>query len=206
MLRRILLISSILLIAWFIPWVFMLYTGVLAYFPYEANGKDRYLRITGPVVKWIDNKHPWVAADDIPNSCKAALVRQEDQRFYEHWGFDIEGIKYALRRNQRRGKIRLGGSTITQQLVKNAFLSRDRSYVRKVRELVGAVMLDVIMSKDNQLMWYFNVVEYGPRIYGLGAAARYYYRKPAQRLSAAECEALVTVLPSPRRYGKAITR
>lgn len=196
-------ICCVLLVLWFMPWVWTFYLGFIAYFPYEPDGKSRYVRITGPLLGLLDDDI-WVFSKDIPKICKNAVVAAEDGKFYEHHGLDLESIDLALEKNHRAKKPRWGASTITQQLVKNAFLHRRRSYLRKAREIVGAVMLDAIMSKDCQLTWYFNVVEFGPRIYGLHDAAHYYFRKKPAQLSSQECVQLVSLLPSPNRSGRFI--
>lgn len=149
------------------------------------------MRVAG---SWFSD---WVPSQEIPGSCKAALISAEDNNFEDHYGIDPENIKKALQRNERRGKIRFGASTITQQLVKNLFLSRHKSYLRKAREITGAVLLDIIMSKRDQMAWYFNVVEFGPRIYGIQAAARAYFGKKPKNLNPSECRILVSALPSP---------
>lgn len=201
MMRFLLKLSGVIFILWFIPWVWSLHLGFLIYFPYEPDGKTRYVRVTGPLLGFLDDD-VWAFGQDIPKTCKAALIAAEDGRFYEHHGIDIEGIENAVERNEKSGKRRFGASTITQQLVKNAYLSRTRSYVRKSREIMGAVMLDVVMSKESQLAWYFNVVEFGPNIYGLTAAANYYFHKKPSALSQKECVQLVALLPSPNRSGR----
>lgn len=178
-------------LAWFIPWAPVLKLGFVIYRPYEPNGQERYWRVTGTI---FEN---WTPIQQIPKSCQRALIQQEDQSFYDHYGFDPENIQKALQKNERRGKIRYGASTITQQLVKNLFLSRAKSYLRKAREIAGAVLLDFIMNKDDQVTWYFNVVEFGPRIYGIKDAAKAYFDKKPQNLSSAECNKLVSVLPAP---------
>jgi monofunctional biosynthetic peptidoglycan transglycosylase len=195
---RLILLS--LLLAWFVPWVLVLQLGFVIYRPYEPNGSDRYWRATGPVFA------DWTPSNQIPRSCKAALVNQEDQKFYDHYGFDPENIKRALQKNERRGKIRYGASTITQQLVKNLFLSRTKSYVRKAREMTGAVLLNATMSKQEQLAWYFNVVEFGPRIYGIKAAAKAYFGKKPENLTASECRTLVWTLPSPVKRSRTLRK
>lgn len=190
-----------LFIVWFIPWVFVLHLGVLAYFPYEPDGSSRYLRVAGPLWNPISNE--WVPSENIPKSCKNALVAAEDARFYEHFGIDVDSLEKNYDRNKVRKKVK-GGSTITQQLVKNAFLSRDRSYVRKAREIVGAVLLDATMSKDKQLTWYFNLVEFGPNLYGLDSAAEHYFKKEPHKLNTRECVSLVAILPSPKKWNKSL--
>ncbi len=193
-----------LFILWFIPWVFVFYTGVVAYFPYEADGKSRYLRVTGPLLQKFYEKAAWTSTNNIPANCRHALVAAEDMRFYEHRGVDLDSIEKAMKRNRRRGKIRWGGSTITQQLIKNVFLSRDRSYLRKSREFVGALFLDLIMSKEAQITWYFNVVEFGPRIYGIHNASQRFFKKKPQNLTLSQCVALVSILPDPKRTYKSL--
>jgi monofunctional biosynthetic peptidoglycan transglycosylase len=192
-----------LVILWFVPWVFVYHAGLVVYFPYEPRSTERYMRATGPLLSWLGLDDDWVS--DIPRSCRTALVAAEDMNFYDHWGVDIDSIQKAMKRNERRGRIRWGASTITQQLVKNVFLSRKRSYIRKAREVVGAALLDLILNKDSQIKWYFNVVEFGPRTYGLGAAARRYFKKSASKLTPAQCVALVSVLPDPNRTYTSLT-
>ncbi|MFZ9521769.1 MAG: biosynthetic peptidoglycan transglycosylase, partial [Silvanigrellaceae bacterium] len=97
-----------------------------------------------------------------------------------------------------------GGSIITQQLSKNAFLSRERSYIRKAREIVGAILLDATSTKDMQLNWYFNIVEFGPNIYGIKDAAQFYFKKAPSALSQRECASLVAILPSPNKWNKSL--
>ena len=194
----------ILFVLWFIPWVFLLYTGILVYFPYHKDGKSRFIRITGPVASWFGGD--WASWKQIPNACKRSLVIAEDDQFYHHHGISIESIKESIEVNCRYKRILQGGSTITQQLVKNAFLSRDKSYIRKIREIIGALLADLTMSKDFQILWYLNIVEYGPKVYGIKAAARYYYHKDVRYLRTKECVALITVLPSPIRLGNSIKR
>jgi monofunctional biosynthetic peptidoglycan transglycosylase len=197
-----LLVASV--VAWFLPWVPVLHLGILAYFPYEKDGKERFLRVTGPVVGLVSDR--WVSRTEIPRACFTALVASEDTRFYEHSGVDFESLRASYQYNKRRKKIRRGGSTITQQLVKNAFLSRERSYVRKSREFVGAMFLDVIMQKDSQLAWYFNIVEFGPGVYGIQDASKFYFKKKAKDLSPSQCIALVAVLPSPTKWGSSLAK
>jgi len=191
-----------LLIGWFIPWVFTLHLGLLAYFPYLPKSEQRYLRVTGP---WSGPyKKNWVPSHEIPRACKLALVAAEDTKFFIHHGVDFESIEKSYEYNQRKKKPKRGGSTITQQLVKNAFLSRNRSYVRKAREIVGAILLDATASKDLQLTWYFNIVEFGPKIYGLKDAAHFYFKKAPAALNTRDCAALVSILPSPNKWNKSL--
>lgn len=186
--------------AWFIPWVFLLHTGLLVYFPYEPNGKDRFIRLTGPLTS------EWVSYKELPKMCPAALVASEDTQFYQHYGIEPNRIKSVWERNKKLGRAKFGASTITQQFVKNAFLSRDKSMLRKAREIVGAVILDVIMSKEKQIEWYFNVVEFGPKTYGIHQAAKLYFKKDPKDLTSSECVSLVVVLPNPKKWNTSLTR
>lgn len=198
-----LLIILGLLVIWFVPWVLVLYTGVLVYFPYHADNSSRFMRVAGPVPGYF-TQHAWAKAEDIPRACREALVAAEDTRFYEHAGIDLVSMELAMKRNEKRGKIRWGGSTITQQLVKNAFLSRKRSYLRKAREATGALLLNLVMTKYDQVTWYFNIVEFGPEIYGISEASHYYFKRPTKKLTPPQCALLVGILPSPRKSGPSI--
>lgn len=187
---------------WFVPWVLTFHLGVLVYFPYHPKSEQRFMRITGPLAG--SYKKNWVPGKEIPKACKLALVAAEDTKFFIHHGIDLESLEKSYEYNQRKKKTKRGGSTITQQLVKNAFLSRDRSYIRKAREIVGAVLLDATASKDTQLNWYFNIVEFGPNVYGLKDAAQFYFKKSAANLSQRECASLVAILPSPNKWNKSL--
>lgn len=203
--KKFILILLIGAVLWFIPWVFVLHLGMVGYFPYHADGKTRFLRITGPIAGYLTDSG-WTSSENIPKACKAALIAAEDGQFHSHWGIDVNGLKNAWKKNQRRGRILIGGSTITQQVVKNIFLSRNRSYLRKSREIIGAILLDLIMSKDKQLTWYLNVVEFGPELYGIENAASYYFNKKPQNLSFSQCVSLVALLPDPKKSGPALKR
>lgn len=190
-------------ILWFIPWVFAFSLGAIVYFPYESDGSSRYARMTGPLAASIGIDDDWTDKAQIPRHCKAALIVAEDGKFLDHNGIDTDSIQKAIERNRKRKSAR-GGSTITQQLVKNVFLYRNKTYIRKAREIVGALLLDFTMSKGNQLTWYLNVVEFGPRVYGIRAAATYYYNKSPKNLSLPECASLVALLRDPIRSSRGL--
>jgi len=147
-------------------------------------------------------KHQWVPYERISRNLKRAVVASEDANFSQHYGVDLEGIERAYERNQRRDKVVGGGSTITQQLAKNLFLSGSRSFVRKGQELVIAFMLETVMSKERILELYLNVVEFGRGVFGAEAAARYYYKTSAANLNPAQAARLAVMLPNPRYYDK----
>lgn len=145
-------------------------------------------------------RHHWVAYDDISIHLKRAVVAAEDDRFLDHRGFDWQGIQHAMARNQQRGAMIAGGSTISQQLAKNLFLSPQRSYLRKAQEALITVMIETTWDKRRILEVYLNVVEWGEGVFGCEAAAQHYFRLSADRLGPGEAARLAVKLPNPRRY------
>jgi monofunctional glycosyltransferase len=144
----------------------------------------------------------WVPYERISSELKHAIIVAEDARFVEHDGFDWEGIQRALEKNQRRGRIVAGGSTITQQLAKNLFLSGERSLLRKGQEAILASMLEATMSKRRIFEIYLNVVEWGEKVFGAEAAARYYFGVSAAALEPEQAARLAAMLPRPRYYDR----
>ncbi|WLI88408.1 monofunctional biosynthetic peptidoglycan transglycosylase [Massilia sp. R2A-15] len=144
----------------------------------------------------------WVPYAAISPNLKRAVIASEDANFAEHLGVDWAALEKAYARNNTRRKVVGGGSTITQQLAKNLFLSGSRSYVRKGQEMVIAFMLESVMSKERILEIYLNVVEFGRGVFGAEAAARHYFRVPAASLSAAQAAKLAVMLPNPRFYDR----
>ena len=147
-------------------------------------------------------KHQWVPYERISTNLKRAVVASEDSGFAAHGGVDWEALEKAYERNNRRSKVVGGGSTITQQLAKNLFLSGSRSYLRKGQEMIIAFMLETVMSKRRILEVYLNVVEYGRGVFGAEAAARHYFRTSAAKLSSSQAARLAVMLPNPRYYDK----
>jgi len=147
-------------------------------------------------------KHRWVPYEKISIHLKRALIAAEDAKFLAHEGFDIEGIEKALKKNEKKGKVVAGGSTISQQLAKNLFLSGERSYVRKGQEAIITLMLEQMMPKRRILEIYMNVIEWGNGVFGAEAAARHYYRISAAQLSSQQAAKLAAMVPNPRYYDK----
>jgi monofunctional biosynthetic peptidoglycan transglycosylase len=147
-------------------------------------------------------KHQWVPYERISNNLKRAVIASEDSNFSEHEGVDWDALMRAYEKNTKKKKVVSGGSTITQQLAKNLFLSGSRSYIRKGQELVITYMLEFLMDKERIFEIYLNVVELGTGVFGAEAAARHYYRVPASALSAGQAAKLAVMLPRPRVYGK----
>ena len=142
----------------------------------------------------------WVPLSRISPYLRQAVVAGEDASFFTHEGFDWEGIKDAARYNLEAGKLKRGGSTITQQLAKNLYLSSERSLLRKVREALITRSLEQHLTKERILELYLNIAEWGHGIYGAEAAARHHFKKSSRDLTADEAAWLAAVLPAPRRY------
>lgn len=147
-------------------------------------------------------KHRWVDYKKISPNLKRALIAAEDAKFVDHEGFDWEGIQKAYEKNLKKGKVVAGGSTISQQLAKNLFLSTKRTPWRKAEEAMITVMLEAMMSKRRIFEIYLNVIEWGSGIFGAEAAAKYYYHTSAKNLSAQQAAALAAMVPNPRYYDK----
>lgn len=145
-------------------------------------------------------RHQWVPYEKISNNLKRAIIASEDAKFVDHEGFDWDGIQKAYEKNLKKGKIVAGGSTISQQLAKNLFLSTKRTPWRKVEEAIITVMLEQMMSKQRIFEIYLNVIEWGNGVFGAESAARYYYRVSAAQLSAAQAAKLAAMVPNPRYY------
>jgi monofunctional biosynthetic peptidoglycan transglycosylase len=152
---------------------------------------------------WL--KHQWVPYERISVNLKRAVVAAEDARFLDHEGFDWEAIVQARAKNESRGKIVAGASTISQQLAKNLFLSGARSWLRKGEEAVITWMIENTMSKRRILELYLNYAEWGEGVFGAEAAARYHFGVPASTLTAEQGAWLAAILPSPRRYERGRT-
>ncbi|MCG7656905.1 monofunctional biosynthetic peptidoglycan transglycosylase [Wielerella bovis] len=142
----------------------------------------------------------WVAYDKISINLKKALIASEDATFAEHNGFDWNGIRNAMKRNERGGKIRAGGSTISQQLAKNLFLNEQRSYFRKAEEAALTAMLEATTDKDRIYALYLNVIEWGYGVFGAESAAQFFYHKSAADLSKVQAAQLAARVPKPLFY------
>jgi len=142
----------------------------------------------------------YVSLADIPLTMQQAIIAVEDRRFYNHWGFDIEGILRATLVNLQNGTWEEGGSTITQQLAKNLFLSPDRTLVRKAQELALALLFESIYTKEEILEMYLNTIYFGAGAYGIGEAAEVYFGKQPKDLSLAEAALLAGLPQAPSIY------
>jgi monofunctional glycosyltransferase len=145
-------------------------------------------------------RHKWVTYNRISPNLKRALIASEDAKFVDHEGFDWDGIQKAYEKNLKKGKIVAGGSTISQQLAKNLFLSTKRTPWRKGEEALITVMLEKTMSKQRIFEIYLNVIEWGNGVFGAEAASRYYYRTGAGNLGPEQAAKLAAMVPNPRYY------
>jgi monofunctional biosynthetic peptidoglycan transglycosylase len=149
--------------------------------------------------------HHWLPYARISSNLKRAVVAAEDARFLEHGGLDWDAIERAIEKNQKRGRVVAGASTITQQLAKNLFLSGERAWSRKAQEAIIAWMLEATLSKRRILELYLNIAEWGEGVFGAQAAARHHFGVDASALNARQAAWLAAVLPSPRRYARGFT-
>ncbi len=147
-------------------------------------------------------RHRWVPYGKISPHLKRALIAAEDARFLEHEGFDWDAIEKAYEKNLKKGKIVSGGSTISQQLAKNLFLSSKRSPWRKLQEAAITVMLEAVLSKRRIFEIYLNVIEWGNGVFGAEAAARYYFKVSAASLNDRQAARMAAMVPNPRYYDK----
>jgi len=145
-------------------------------------------------------RYIWVPYAQMSTQLKRAMIAAEDAKFADHGGFDWDGIQNALEKNRKKGRVVAGGSTITQQLAKNLFLSPDKSYWRKGEEAVITVLLEAMLSKQRIFELYLNVIEWGNGVFGAEAAAQRYFGVPAARLSAEQAARLAAMTPSPRLF------
>ncbi|MGX5659421.1 monofunctional biosynthetic peptidoglycan transglycosylase [Castellaniella ginsengisoli] len=150
--------------------------------------------------------HEWVPYERISANLKRAVIASEDSGFVEHDGVEWDAIRKAWRYNQRQADLgrsrRRGGSTITQQLAKNLFLSNSRNYLRKGQELILTYMIEAVMSKRRILELYLNVAQWGTATFGAQAAARHYFHTDASRLSSSQAARLASMLPNPAYYDR----
>jgi monofunctional biosynthetic peptidoglycan transglycosylase len=145
-------------------------------------------------------RYVWVPYERISNNLKRAMIAAEDAKFVDHEGFDWDGIQLAMEKNQKKGRVVAGGSTITQQLAKNLFLTPSRSYLRKAEEAAITVMLETLLPKKRILEIYLNVIEWGNGVFGAEAAAKQLFGTTAAQLSPEQAARLAAMAPNPRFY------
>jgi monofunctional biosynthetic peptidoglycan transglycosylase len=182
--------------------------AMVVWFNFRDPGYTRVMQETLRALK-ADNpeatlNYQWTPYAQIATSLKRAVIASEDTGFTAHSGVEWDAIRAAWEYNQRQAaqgrERRRGGSTITQQLAKNLFLTNERSYLRKGQELILTYMIEAVMSKARILELYLNVAQWGQDVFGAQAAARHYYRVDASRLSNAQAARLAAMLPNPAFY------
>lgn len=200
-LRRVSL-ALLALVLLYLLWLF----GWVLFWGWVNPGSTRFmeirldeLRTTQPAATL---KQQWVPYERISIHLKRALIAAEDAKFVHHEGFDWEGIQRAMEKNEKKGRAVAGGSTISQQLAKNLFLTPKRSLVRKGEEAIITLMIEAVWSKRRIFEVYLNVIEWGNGVFGAEAAARHYYGVGADRLGPEQAARLAAMVPSPRFYDR----
>ncbi|NOT15193.1 MAG: monofunctional biosynthetic peptidoglycan transglycosylase [Methylotenera sp.] len=181
-------------------WVFLHICWWIKFNPSSSAFMEDRLAIIQEAKPEAELKHQWVDYQKISNHLKRAVIASEDAKFTDHEGVDWEAIQKAYEKNLKKGKIVSGGSTISQQLAKNLFLSSKRTPWRKAQELVITYMLEAMLSKQRIFEIYLNVIEWGNGVFGAQAAARYYYKTNAANLSSNQAARLAAMIPNPRFY------
>jgi monofunctional glycosyltransferase len=200
-------LKKILLVLLAVPFF---YFGFYFFYPPVSNLKQENPRKTSFMEyreqEWrregknLKIKQQWVPLARISPYLIKAVMIAEDDKFYQHEGFDFEAIQKAVEKDLTAGKFKVGGSTISQQLAKNLFLSPSKNPARKLKEAILTWRLERTLPKKRIMELYLNVVEWGEGIFGIETAARNYYGKPASALGPEEAARLVAVLPNPRKY------
>jgi monofunctional biosynthetic peptidoglycan transglycosylase len=144
----------------------------------------------------------WISYERISPHLKRAIIAAEDSRFLEHEGFDFEAIQKAYEKNLRKGRLVAGGSTISQQLAKNLFLSDEKTPWRKIEEALITLMLENVMTKRRIMEIYLNVIEWGEGVFGAEAAIRHYYGTSSSSISPEQAARLAAMVPNPRFYDR----
>lgn len=188
--------------------LYLLYVVVsVALLPPVSSLANRKLNLTIQVHDWKGKEQPfvlgpknrrWTPSAQIPPEMKWAVILAEDGNFYKHEGIDVKAIRQAIKYDLEKKSLAKGASTITQQVAKNVFLSREKTITRKLKEVYLAWRMEQELTKGRILELYLNVVELGPMVYGIGHGAQYYFGKPAAALTPRECAFLAAMLPGPR--------
>ena len=195
-----LFVLAVLLVLLYQLWIFAHICWWIKFNPSSTKFMEDRLEIIQETKPDTELKYKWVDYANISNHLKRAVIASEDAKFKNHEGFDWEGIEKAYEKNLKKGKIVGGGSTISQQLAKNLFLSASRTPWRKAEEAVITLMLEKMMSKRRILEIYLNVIEWGNGVFGAEAAARHYFKTSAGVLGKTQAALLAAMVPNPRFY------
>jgi len=197
----------VIVIAGFLIVLFALYLIILVSLPDVENLKNKNPVTTALIEqrreenkqnhKKFNVKQHWISFNEIPDLLKKTIRISEDANFYFHSGVDFDELEESIKKNFEKGEFARGGSTITQQLAKNLYLSTEKSILRKAREYFIARKLESVLSKSRIFHLYLNVIEFGPGVFGVSAAANYYFGKPVTELSHEEIIRLTAIIPRP---------
>lgn len=195
----------VVLLAWILLyqlWIFLHICWWIKFNPTSSAFMEDRLAIIQEKNPEAELKHKWVNYTQISNNLKRAVIASEDAKFIDHEGVDWEAIQVAYEKNLKKGKIVSGGSTISQQLAKNLFLSSKRTPWRKAQELVITYMLEAMLDKRRIFEIYLNIIEWGDGVFGAEAASRHYFKTSAAKLSTQQAARLAVMIPNPRFYDK----
>jgi monofunctional glycosyltransferase len=181
-------------------WIFLHICWWIKFNPSSSSFMETRLEAIQAENPDAELKYKWVDYAQISNNLKRAVIASEDAKFVDHEGFDWEGIEKAYEKNLKKGKLVAGGSTISQQLAKNLFLSSKRTPWRKGEEAIITLMLEKMLSKQRILEIYLNVIEWGNGVFGAEAASRHYFKTSAAGLSREQAAKLAAMVPNPRFY------
>jgi len=162
----------------------------------EITNQQRQIRLTSL------KPEAWVELNSLSKHIYMSIVLREDWHFFDHLGVDFEELFKVIDQSIEKKALGRGASTITQQLIKNVFLTNERKITRKLIEIFYAIKLEQIFNKEKILEYYLNVIEFGPNIYGINQASQYYFNKPAMELNLKEAAFIAMVIPSPKRYSQ----
>ena len=195
--------ALVLLVIWVLLyqlWIFLHICWWTKFNPSSSSFMETRLEAIQAENPDAELKYKWVDYAQISNNLKRAVIASEDAKFVDHEGFDWEGIEKAYEKNLKKGKLVAGGSTISQQLAKNLFLSSKRTPWRKGEEAIITLMLEKMLSKQRILEIYLNVIEWGNGVFGAEAASRHYFKASAAGLSREQAAKLAAMVPNPRFY------
>lgn len=184
----------------YLSWIFLQIIYWNTYNPHTSAFIQHRLEILKQHHPGATIRHQWVAYENISPHLKRAIIASEDSQFMKHNGFDFQSIQHALDKNIKQGKWVVGGSTISQQLAKNLFLSDKKTLWRKFEEALITIMLEKTMPKRRILEIYLNMIEWGHDVFGAEAAALHYFGVPASALTAKQAAYLASMVTNPRYY------
>ena len=196
---KIFIFLAVLFFLLFIPHVFVLKWGSLDVTVWDKK--------KGKIIKTLYKESPhWHPLEKVSHMTLASIIVAEDVFFYDHYGIDVNSIYKSLKANYKAGHIKGGASTITQQLVRLAFLNPKKSYIRKIREILGALLLELLLTKEEILTWYLNIIYFGNGLTGIKEASLSYFATEPNHLNLNNSIHLALILPRPNFFGKQILK